>query len=278
MHDPVEQELPIEHGCETIKESTPSILVKCSYTQFYAWQRFKPTFFLKDTDSLDSLKGHFECYCSHASALSILVLKNVSPHHHACHAEHFFQLLPANFVVKLQTWKQWEKKLLHTQHQKRIDLNCSLTKTKSYCDHWILLFFSCICSYFSCNRSFLIYKNKGDLKKNKKKKSHISNKDCTANSASLQTMDYLIGDVGVAQQTGGDIDHRSIWSRTHPIHVHTIHSTHTTHSSMGPWRASATLCLVDFPLSNDTIRVLTKKEELIRHKWHLHFAQHTKIC
>lgn len=92
-------------------------------------------------------------------------------------------------------------------------------------------------------------------------KSHISNKDSAANPASLQTMDDLIGDVGVAHQAGRDIDHGAIWSRAHPIHVHAIHSTHTSHSSMAPWRASATLPLVDFPLSNDTIGILSKSKE-----------------
>lgn len=55
----------------------------------------------KDTDSLDCFKGHVKCDCAHASAFPILVLKNVSPHHHACHAENLLQLLPAHFVVKL---------------------------------------------------------------------------------------------------------------------------------------------------------------------------------
>lgn len=92
-------------------------------------------------------------------------------------------------------------------------------------------------------------------------KPHISHKDGAANPASLETMDDLIGDVGVVHQAWRNIDHWAIWSRAHAIHVHAIHSTHSTHcshSTMAPWRASA-LRLVDFSLSNHTIRVLTKR-------------------
>lgn len=59
------------------------------------------SFWLKDTDSLDRFDWHFECYSAHPSAFPVLVLQNVRPDHHAGHAEHFFQLLPTNFVVEL---------------------------------------------------------------------------------------------------------------------------------------------------------------------------------
>lgn len=95
-------------------------------------------------------------------------------------------------------------------------------------------------------------------------KTHISHKDRAANPASLQTVDDLVGDVGVVHQARRDVDHGAIWSRAHSIHVHAIHSTHSSHSSMAAmasWRAS-TLTLVDFSLSDHTIRVLTESVKI----------------
>lgn len=186
--------------------------------------------FKKDTDSLDCFNGHIKCHCAHASTFPIFVLKNVSPHHHAGHTENLFQLLPAHFVVKL-------KKTI-----------------------WIML------SLFLEHHIFKYINNRVSVNK---LQSYISHKNSAANPASLETVDNLIRDVGIVHQTWRNVNHGTIWSRAHSIHVHAIHtahsphSSHTPHSTMSTWRAS-TLWFVDFPLSDYTIWVLAKNNHNIR--------------
>lgn len=71
---------------------------------FETWQLNERWRFCKDTDSLDRFNGQVEGYGAHPSALSVLVLQDVSPQHCASHGEHLFQLLPAHLVVKLNKY------------------------------------------------------------------------------------------------------------------------------------------------------------------------------
>jgi len=92
---------------------------------------------------------------------------------------------------------------------------------------------------------------------------HICHKNSASNPASLETMDDLVGDVWVVHQAGRNANHGAIWSRTHAIHAtHSYHPPHSSHSTMADWWTS-TLRLVDFPLRDDSIRVLRKRREII---------------
>lgn len=73
--------------------------------------------FKKDTDSLNCFNRHVKCHCAHASALPILVLKNIRPHHNARHAEHLFQLLPAHFVVELLAQEGFLEVLIYSHYK-----------------------------------------------------------------------------------------------------------------------------------------------------------------
>lgn len=97
MHDPVEQELTIEHSWEKVKENFADIFRLVEIIQ---------QLHIKDTDCLDCFEGHVEGNCAHASAFPVFVLQDVRPHHHSSHAEHLFQLFPSHFVVKLEMQKK----------------------------------------------------------------------------------------------------------------------------------------------------------------------------
>lgn len=74
MHGSVEQELAIEHGlCKLrrIETSSKKNFSTVKSMQNHCYNQFT---FVKDTDCLHSLNGHFKCDRAHAPAFAIFVL------------------------------------------------------------------------------------------------------------------------------------------------------------------------------------------------------------